>query len=78
MHGRSQQVWEALRESGIVREDDYVRRVIIDIDVTQAVTIYIERYADTRMLDILPVIGHGRSGIVWSDSPATVAQAEAT
>lgn len=76
MHGRSQQVFDALREAGIIHEGDYVRRVIIDIDVMQAVRIYVERYADTRVLEILPVIGHGRSEIIWSDSPATVAEAE--
>lgn len=58
IHGRSEELWNALRACGIVREGDYVRRVVIDIDVRSAVTVYIERYADTRMLDVLlPVIG---------------------
>ena len=58
LHGRSQEVWEALLASGIVREGDFVRRVVIDIDVRSAVTVYIERYADNRMLDVvLPVLG---------------------
>jgi len=34
-----------------------VRRVIIDIDIRTAVTIYVERYADDRTLAILPVLG---------------------
>lgn len=77
MHGRSQQVFDALLEAGIIHEGDYVRRVIIDIDVTQAVTLYVERYADTRVLDILPVIGNGRSEIVTMPKiPETVAEAE--
>jgi hypothetical protein len=69
VHGRSPELWNALKASGIVREGDRVRRVIIDIDVSKAVLIYIERFADTRVLEILPVIGHDRSEIVWSDSP---------
>jgi hypothetical protein len=77
MHGRSQEVWEALKAAGIAREGDYVRRVIIDINVTDAVTVYIERYADNRALEILPVIGSGRSEIRWSDKvPEIAAEAE--
>jgi len=53
LHGRSQQIWDALRDAGIVRENDYVRRVIIDINVTAAVVIYIERYGDERLLDVI-------------------------
>lgn len=76
IHGRSEELWNALRDSGIVREDDYVRRVIIDIDVRSAVTIYIERYADTRALELLPVLGQGAE-IRWADKiPETVAEAE--
>jgi len=78
MHGRSQEIYDALRAAGIIREDDHVRRVIIDISADSAVLIYIERYADTRVLDILPVIGHGRAEIRWADKiPETVAEAEA-
>jgi hypothetical protein len=77
IHGRSPGLWDALRDSGIVREDDYVRRVIIDIDVRSAVTVYIERYADTRVLELLPVLGHGSAEIRWADKiPETVAEAE--
>lgn len=76
IHGRSEELWNALRDSGIVREDDYVRRVVIDIDVRSAVTIYIERYADTRALELLPVLGQGAE-IRWADKiPETVAEAE--
>lgn len=77
MHGRSQVIYDALREAGIIHADDYVRRVIIDINVTDAVTLYIERYADTRVLELLPVIGSGRAEIRWADKvPETVAEAE--
>ena len=56
--GRSQEVWDALIACGLVHKGDYVRRVVIDIDVRSAVTVYTERYADTWMLDVLlPVLG---------------------
>jgi hypothetical protein len=77
IHGRSEELWNALRDSGIVRDGDYVRRVIIDIDVRSAVVVYIERYADTRALELLPVIGNGSAEIRWADKiPETVAEAE--
>jgi hypothetical protein len=53
MHGRSQKVFDALTEAGIIRENDYVRRVIIDINVTDAVVIHVERYGDERLLDLV-------------------------
>ena len=53
MHGRSQKVFDALTDAGIIRENDYVRRVIIDINVTHAVVIYVERYGDERLLDVI-------------------------
>ena len=43
MHGRDQRIYDALRAAGIIHEGDYVRRVIIDIDVDQAPVIHIER-----------------------------------
>jgi hypothetical protein len=57
LHGRSQEIYDALRLAGIIRPDDHVRRVIIDIDVSSAVIVYIERYGDTRLLDLVPVLG---------------------
>lgn len=76
IHGRSPELWDALKAAGIVREDDHVRRVVIEIDADRAVTIYIEKYGDTRMFGILPVIG-GRTEIVQVDRvPETVAEAE--
>ena len=47
-----------LRLAGIIRPDDHVRRVIIDISVDSAVIVYIERYGDSRLLDlVIPVLG---------------------
>jgi len=77
LHGRSQEIYDALRLAGIIREGDHVRRVIIDINVSDAVVVYIERYGDSRMLDLIPVLGGAE--IRWSDKiPAAAAEAEAT
>ena len=57
MHGRDQRIYDALTEAGIIRENDYVRRVIIDINVTDAVVIHVERYGDERLLDVIRGMG---------------------
>jgi hypothetical protein len=44
---------EALTEAGIIRDGDYVRRVIIDIAVDNAVVLHVERYGDTRLLNLV-------------------------
>jgi len=46
----------ALKDAGIVNDGDYVRRVIIDIDVSKAVVVYVERYGDERLLDIMRIM----------------------
>lgn len=51
MHGRK--MLEALTEAGIIRNGDYVRRVIIDIAVDNAVVVHVERYGDTRLLNLV-------------------------
>ena len=77
MHGRSQEVYDALVSSGIIREGDHVRRVIIDIDITKAVTCYIERYPDSRMLELLPALGNGGVEIRWADKPGDAEEGDA-
>jgi hypothetical protein len=57
LHGRSREIYDALCQAGIIREGDHVRRVIIDIDVSQPVVVYVEKYGDTRTLDLVPVLG---------------------
>lgn len=77
LHGRSLEVHDVLVTSGIIHPEEHVRRVIIDIDVAQAVTCYIERYPDSRVLELLPALGGGRAEIRWADKvPETVAEAE--
>jgi hypothetical protein len=53
LHSRSQKVFDALKEAGIIRDGDYVRRVIIDINVSCAVVVHVERYGDERLLDLV-------------------------
>jgi len=50
MHGRK--MLDALKEAGIIRDGDYVHRVVIDITIDKAVIMYVERYGDTRLLDL--------------------------
>lgn len=45
---------KALMAAGIA--DEMTKRVTIDIPATGAVTVYIERVGDARMLDIVPAI----------------------
>lgn len=52
IHGRSQKLYDALKAAGIIHEGDYVRRVVIDICAEKAVQIYVERFADERLLDV--------------------------
>lgn len=42
----------ALTEAGIIRAGDYVRRVIIDVEVDEAVVVHVQRYGDERLLRI--------------------------
>lgn len=52
--GNDKRVYEWLRAAGITAEGDKVRRVVIDIKAGDAVKVYVERYGDTRMLDVFP------------------------
>lgn len=53
LHGRSQLVLDALKEAGIVRDGDNVRRVIIDIQADCAVIVHVERIGDERLLNVV-------------------------
>ncbi len=43
---------QALADAGIIRTEDHIRRVIIDAAVDTAVSIYVERYGDERLLSV--------------------------
>jgi hypothetical protein len=46
--------WQALVAAGVFHEDegDKVRRVVIDANVGDAVVVYVERWADERLLSV--------------------------
>lgn len=50
----SSAVIAALIESGIVRKEDRVTRVVIDVKVNDIPVIHIQRYGDTRLLKVIP------------------------
>lgn len=55
IHGRK--VLLALADAGIIRNDEYVRRVIIDLPVDGAAVMYVEWFADHRLLDLVHTLG---------------------
>jgi hypothetical protein len=44
---------EALAAAGIISVDDHIRRVIIDASLDSAVTMYVERFGDERLLNVV-------------------------
>lgn len=53
IHWRSEELYQALIDAGIVRKNDYVRRVVIDIQVGHAVQVHVERFADERVFSLI-------------------------
>ena len=53
MHWRNEDLWNALKEAGIIHDNDYVRRVVIDVCVGRAVVVHVERYGDDRLLRVI-------------------------
>ena len=52
----SRHLLAALKDAGIIRDGDYVRRVVIDIQVEHAVVVHVERYGDERLLDVVRLL----------------------
>jgi hypothetical protein len=48
----SRKVLQALVDAGVIREEDKIRRVIIDLDVGEIAKMYVERFGDERLLGI--------------------------
>lgn len=44
---------EALGSAGIIRVEDHIRRVVIDAPVDEALQVYVERYGDDRLLEVV-------------------------
>jgi hypothetical protein len=67
IHGR--EFLEALAEAGVIRNEDHVRRVIIDAAVDTAVVIYVERYGDDRLLSVALASLAEKGGLVIRTIP---------
>lgn len=64
----SSRLFDALRDVGIVRDGDYTRRVVIDVQVGNPVRVYVERFGDERLLSVV----QGLDGVEIEWSPETV------
>ena len=49
---KAEKFGQALAEAGIVKDLDYVRRIVIDAEAGNAVKIYVERFGDERLLNV--------------------------
>lgn len=52
----SNELWRALVDAGVLQEDDSVTRIVIDAQVGSIVTLYVERWADERLLQVVPTL----------------------
>jgi hypothetical protein len=48
----TEKFWRALVDAGVFREDEKVRRIVIDAQADDAVVMYVERWGDERLLDV--------------------------
>jgi hypothetical protein len=63
----AQTLLDALAEAGIIREKgEYIRRVVIDAEVGNAVRIYVERFGDDRLIRVAQTL----AGVEISGVPA--------
>lgn len=53
--GRNPELFNALISAGIA--DEMTRRVVIDIDVQGVVIVYVEKYADSRVISVVTALG---------------------
>jgi hypothetical protein len=50
----SDHIFDVLQQGGVFEDDPrLVRRVVIDLEAGRAARIYVERLADTRLVDVL-------------------------
>jgi hypothetical protein len=57
---------QALARAGVIRDIHRVRRVVVDAEAGSTVRVYIERYGDERLLDVVPTL----DGVEISGVPA--------
>lgn len=74
--GRDHRVWEWLIQAGVVTPGDFTRRVIIDMDVSRAVMIYVEKFGSDGMFTITaPDLGHAI--VTTLEPPASISDVTA-
>ncbi len=60
---------EALRDAGIIRQGDFVSRVVIDAHIDRVVCFYVERFGDSRLLNVVTTL----DGVEIGDRPRDAA-----
>lgn len=53
---RGRDVIAALIKAGILREEDRIQRVVIDIAVDRLVVVHVQHLGDTRILDVIATL----------------------
>ena len=64
---------QALLDAGIIQHGDYVRRVVIDASVNDALVVHVERWGDERLLGVARTL----AGVEVAREPATEADLNA-
>lgn len=57
---------QALVDAGVIRDGECIRRIVIDARAGAAVKIHVERFGDTRLLDVVRTL----DGIEVRELPA--------
>lgn len=47
---------KALIEAGVIRVEDRVRRVVIDATVNHVTVMYVERFGDEKLIEVVPAL----------------------
>ena len=55
----SDKVFKLLEEAGLFSPEDRTTRVVIDLQVGHVAKMYVERFVDKRILDVLPTALQG-------------------
>lgn len=50
---KSERLFEALTEAGIFQKGELVRRIVLDLKYGQPVLMYVERFGDDRLLNVV-------------------------
>jgi hypothetical protein len=58
---------KALAEVGVIDEDDYIHRVVVDAKVGNWIRVYVERVGDDRLLEVTQTL----HGVEISSAPAS-------